>query len=313
MKTVKLHSAPFLDSPGHGYASCIDDFEQLKICHTHDYFEIFLVDRGSADHFINGSVNGISTGFLCFIRPADVHYYDNCSRDFRIINIIVPETTINALFAFLGEGFEKERLLEATCPPSVFLDHNEHKALMLELEQIIVYQKIMMEKSDSAARINLFSIMIKYFPLRPLAKGSGPIPQWLRWLSLEILKAENFTKGLSALYWLSGKSPEHLSRACKKYLHKTPSKLVNDIRLEHAAKLLVTTDKSILEIHAECGFDSLSYFYHRFKEHSGTSPSLFKKTSAGKNIQIYRLDDLSIKAEIPKSIPLAIGETDSGR
>jgi AraC family cel operon transcriptional repressor len=311
MNVIKLYSTPFLGSPDRNYASYISDKEQLKTCHFHDFYEIFLVNRGNAEHRVNGTSQKISTGFLCFIRPEDIHYYDEFSDDFGIINIIIPETIIKTLFDFLGEGFEKSRLLDAPLPPSVTLNYDDYSSMIHELEQLIIYKKIMKEKSDTAYRIALFDIITKHFPSKPLAKVSGMIPQWLRWLSLEMLKKENFTKGLPALYWLSGKSPEHLSRTCKKYLHKTPSKLVNDIRLEYAAKLLVSTNDPIIEIYEDSGFDSLSYFYHRFKEHYGVSPVVFRKKYFKNELQIYRMDDLSIRAEIPKSIPLAVGRANS--
>ena len=311
MKVIKLYSAPFLDSPDRGYASYISDKRQLKIFHCHDFYEIFLVDRGHSQHCINGTRQSISIGSMCFIRPEDSHYYEDCSDDFRIINIIIPERIIATLFDFLGDGFEKNRLLTSPLPPSTVLNYDDCTSLIHELEQLIIYKKIMREKSDTAYRITLFNLMTKHFPPKPRAKVSGMMPQWLRWLSLEMLKKENFTKGLPALYWLSAKSPEHLSRTCRKYLHKTPSKLVNDIRLEYSAKLLASTDMSIIEICEDSGFDSLSYFYHRFKEHYGVSPVVFRKKYLGNELQIYRMDDLSVKAEIPKAIPLAVGKAAS--
>ncbi len=308
MKVIKLYSALFLGSPDRNYASYISDKDQLKTCHCHDYYEIFLVEQGNAEHRVNGTSEKISTGFLCFIRPEDIHYYDNLSDDFRIINIIFPESIIVTLFSFLGEGFEHARLIDASLPPSVILNYDDYHSLIHELEQLIIYKKIMKDKSDTAYHITLFNIMTKHFPPKPLAKVSGKIPQWLRWLSLEMLKKENFTKGLPALYWLSGKTPEHLARTCKKYLHKTPSKLVNDIRLEYAAKMLASTNRPIIEICEDSGFDSLSYFYHRFKEHYDVSPVVFRKKYLNNQLQIYRMDDLSVKAEIPKSIPLEVGK-----
>jgi AraC family cel operon transcriptional repressor len=299
----------FLDAPDRNYASYITDKKQLKTCHCHDYYEIFLVDQGNAVHRVNGTSEAISAGFLCFVRPADVHYYDTISDNFRIINIIIPEGIISTLFNFLGEGFEKARLLDAATPLSVVLDYDEFHSLIHDLEQLIIYKKIMREKSDTAYHITVFNIMTKHFTPKPLVKVSGNIPQWLRWLSLEMLKKENFTKGLPALYWLSGKSPEHLARSCRKFLNKTPSKLVNDIRLEYAAKMLVSTASPIIEICEDSGFDSLSYFYHRFKEHYGVSPVMFRKKYSDSQLQIYRMDDLSVKAEIPSSIPLAVGKT----
>jgi AraC family cel operon transcriptional repressor len=306
MKVIKLHSASFLNYPDRGPASYITSKSQLKVCHCHDYFEIFLVDQGQGEHRVNGSSQAIAAGFLCFVRPRDIHYYDALSDNFRIINIIIPESIVSTLFGFLGAGYERDRLLAPPLPPFVNLDFSELTALIRELEQLILYKKIMKTASDTAYRITIFNIMTKYFALNRLDTTSGQIPQWLRWLSLEMLKKEHFKKGLPALYKLSGKSPEHLSRSCKKHLNKTPSKLVNDIRLEHSAKLLTTTNIPIVEISADCGFESLSYFYHRFKEHYGLSPRDFRKQ--GKEDQVYLMGDLSVTAEIPVSIPLDLGE-----
>lgn len=308
MKAVKLYATSYIDFPGRGYASYITSKAQLKTCHFHDYYEIFLVDQGYGVHQVNGVSQNIATGFLCFTRPPDIHYYDGMSEDFRIINIIIPETVIDSLFAFLGEEFGKERLVTTALPPSIQLDFSDLTSLIRELEQLILYKKIMKGKSDTAYRITIFNILTKYFSDNQLNGNSTPIPQWLRWLSLEMLKKDNFTKGLPALHRLSGKSPEHLSRACKRFLNKTPSKLINDIRLEYAAKRLITTDIPVIEISDECGFESLSYFYHRFKEHYGMSPKEFRIQGKERETQIYLMGELSVKAEIPASIPLDVGK-----
>jgi AraC family cel operon transcriptional repressor len=305
MKVIKLYSASFLNYPDRGPASYITSKSQLKVCHCHDYYEIFLVDQGQGEHRVNGASQAVSAGFLCFIRPRDIHYYEAVSNNFRIINIIIPEAIISALFSFLGDSYERNRFLTPSLPPSVNLDFSELTALIRELEQLILYKKIMKTASDTAYRITIFNIMTKYFALNRLDTASAQIPQWLRWLSLEMLKKEHFKKGLPALYKLSGKSQEHLSRSCKKYLRKTPSKLVNDIRLEHSAKLLTTTNIPIIDISSDCGFESLSYFYRRFKEHYGLSPRQFRKL--GKTDQVYLMGDLSVKAEIPASMPLELG------
>jgi AraC family cel operon transcriptional repressor len=214
---------------------------------------------------------------------------------------------INDLFSYLGNAYQKDRLLKPQIPSSVNLDFSELSDLIHALEQLILYRKIMNNSFEAAYRITIFNMMVTYFPVNKLDVSAGQLPQWLRWLSLEMLKKENFRRGLPVLYKLSGKSPEHLSRSCKKYLNKTPSKLINDIRLEHSAKLLTTTNMPILDIMEECGFESLSYFYHRFKEFYEVSPNELRKQ--GKEKQIYLMGELSVRAEIPtNNIPMDVGK-----
>jgi AraC family cel operon transcriptional repressor len=305
MPTIKLYSSLYLNYPGYEVVSYITNKSQHRIRHCHDYYEIFLVDRGEADHKINGLKQSISTGFLCFIRPQDEHYYDNISDDFRIINIIVPENIISSLFAYLGEAYKKERLHCSPLAPSANLDFTELTDLIRELEKLILYKKIVNDSFEAVYRITIFYMMVTYFPVNTLIRTTGQMPQWLRLLSLEMLKKENFTKGLPTLYKLSGKSQEHLARSCRRYLNTTPSRLVNDIRLEHSAKLLATTNTPIIEISEDCGFESLSYFYHRFKEHYRLSPREFRRKD--KESQVYLMGDLSVKAEIPGAVPLDAG------
>ena len=306
MKPIKLLFSSFNNNLDRGYASYIEDKKQLKVIHNHDYYEIFLVDQGFAKHFVNNNYQSISTGSLCFIRPSDIHCYKEMSNDFRIINIIIPNNIIKSLFDYLGPTFDSNRLLKPVIPPCTIFDYHELKSLKKELEQLILYKKILKEESDVVYRMTIFSIFTKYFPKKPFINKANSIPKWLKLLSLQMLSKENFSKGLPALYQLSGKTPEHVSRCCKKVLNKTPSQLVNDIRIEYAASILISTDTSVIEICQECGFGSLSYFYHRFKEYYGISPVLFRKDKNNTDSNIYLMGSLSVNAEIPPSIPINI-------
>jgi transcriptional regulator GlxA family with amidase domain len=49
------------------------------------------------------------------------------------------------------------------------------------------------------------------------------------------------------------------------------------LRLEHAMKLLIQTEKSVTAIAFESGFDELSHFHHRFKAAFGQPPMLYRE------------------------------------
>ncbi len=48
-------------------------------------------------------------------------------------------------------------------------------------------------------------------------------------------------------------------------------------RIEHAAQLLLLTNKSVSEIAADCGYDNLEHFSRQFKKHHGVSPKKFRR------------------------------------
>ena len=63
----------------------------------------------------------------------------------------------------------------------------------------------------------------------------------------------------------------------KKELNVTPVELLRVARLEAAAELLRSGAGNVSEVAYGVGFDSLSYFGKRFKEHFGTPPSRYMK------------------------------------
>jgi AraC-like DNA-binding protein len=54
------------------------------------------------------------------------------------------------------------------------------------------------------------------------------------------------------------------------------------LRLEHALKLLLQTDKSVTAIAFESGFDDLSHFHHLFKTAFGLPPMLYREKNRQK-------------------------------
>ncbi len=64
-----------------------------------------------------------------------------------------------------------------------------------------------------------------------------------------------------------------LERRFKKYLSKTPKKLINEIRLENARLLVMESDTPISAIAYQTGFSDHSYFTKQFKQLFGMHPS----------------------------------------
>lgn len=60
----------------------------------------------------------------------------------------------------------------------------------------------------------------------------------------------------------------------------SPMNLVNHVRLERAAKLLVSSSSPVDLISRRCGFSSRSHFSHAFKRHTGFSPAEYRSHTA---------------------------------
>ena len=64
-----------------------------------------------------------------------------------------------------------------------------------------------------------------------------------------------------------------LERRFKKHLKKTPRQYITEVKLEHARRLLMETEKSIGAIALETGFADHSHFTRTFSKHFGEAPS----------------------------------------
>ena len=303
MEVVRLHAETFLRLRS-GQASVISDPEQLAVFHCHDYYEIFVVSQGTATHKINGVSQNLEPGMLYFVRPDDIHAYVTPSSQFQIVNILVPSALFRLFLDYVGDSYYSQSLLSPVLPPHVTLARAELETLMQTMRQLLVQGKIMKSESETLFRIALFNLLTTHFPVLP-KKSTVSIPDWLKVVNIEMMKKANFAEGLPALYRLAGKSVEHISRSCRKYINKTPSQLVNDIRLEYAARCLMQSKAEIMDICADAGFDSLSHFYHLFRAYFGISPRQFRKCACELSLPDHLLSGLEDQdANLEKAIPL---------
>jgi AraC-like DNA-binding protein len=74
-----------------------------------------------------------------------------------------------------------------------------------------------------------------------------------------------------------GMTPTSFCRYFKKHTNKSFHKVLNEIRIGHACKLLIKNEMSIAGICYESGFSNISNFNEQFKKIKGLTPSQFSK------------------------------------
>ncbi|HUS85129.1 MAG TPA: AraC family transcriptional regulator [Sedimentisphaerales bacterium] len=299
---MKLLLSRFINDPTHEYASIINDHNQLRVEHSHDYFELFMVNRGSAVHRTNGVSQLLSKGTMVLMRPDDVHCYKQMSPDFEIINILVPARTMRALFEYLGEDFYPGRFLDSEVPVACRLTPNDFEMIVVQLEQLVLAKHTHHGKSDAIFRFTMLNVIFTCFPATA-GRDMPDMPRWLRGLCLEMMKKRNFIEGLPALYRLANKSKEHLSRTFRRHLEKSPTEYINDLRLEYSARTIMSTNAKIVDICGDAGFESVSHYYHLFRKKYGMSPIELRRKAADLELHEFLVDDHVLETGIPTGIP----------
>lgn len=240
--------------------------------HTHSFYELFLVAHGKAIHCINNTTQLLSEGSFVLIRPDDIHQYDFfCQYDFELINIAFPCELFDMACA------------SALCQPSYFNAPELSPHICLEGYNFTDVKRKLLHfdlREEGLPRKRYLSSLLPLFLYRFLAEPyTSPrqmtVPVWLANLLKAMDIQENYVEGLPCLLRLANMSQEHLTREFRKYLNFTPTEFINAKRMNLVIKLLLETDREVIDICYECGFNNLSHFYRIFLKQFGCPPKKF--------------------------------------
>ena len=259
--------------------------EYPRYSHYHDAYEILYVYRGVFEVRIDGKNHMFYPGELVIIQPGEIH----CTRTATKLREYI-------CIQFLPEVLEFDRYLSA-----------EIKRLVSEIGKNIgterVFKKEWVDSTDIPQDIR--SIASEWAERRPgyelmIRSKIRDIMSWLfRYWSENAEEyisdgqrtpadTEDFvdrvTKYLNEQYMTA--SEKEAAKVCG-YSVSYFSKLFNHtfgqsfrdrllkVRLDHAVKLLLTTDMNITSLSSAAGFSSVSYFIKRFRESYGMSPKKY--------------------------------------
>ena len=239
--------------------------------HTHDFAEIHWVEQGEALHQVNGESVWIRPRHLLQMRPSDVHGFE-CGRDCDLVLVIV---------VFLNDTLAHIRRRYFPDSPS-FYGGTSPLPQMLEMESEVLRRTS--EQADLMANsprtvFHIERFLLNLFFTIENSSGEGvPLlcPDWLRRAYLLIQNKEALSGGTKTFQQICNRSEAHVSRSCKQWFKATPSQIVNRFRMDYAARELSMTERPILEISMDCGFDSLSHFYRLFRERYNISPHMYR-------------------------------------
>lgn len=109
-------------------------------------------------------------------------------------------------------------------------------------------------------------------PQPMITRGGGVIPHVCRYLEENI--HERLT--LTAIAWRVQLSAEHLARLFKQHTGQTVFEYLDNLRVEKAKRLLLTSERSLFQIARGCGFSSVALLNRHFLARTGCLPSRFR-------------------------------------
>lgn len=249
--------------------------------HTHDFAELFWIERGTGVHHINGTRVRLGAGDMVFIRPADVHAFEGIAPDgLTLLNIAMPVSLVQEIRARFFDGSKSDPVL----PPWPWREGGQPLSVRLTpacLDRLREWAGRLGSMRQSRLEIEAFLLDL----LCQLDRGAAHRRRWENrfpgWLLEALAQFERpgyIAGGASCLAALAGRSPEHVCRTVRRLVGMSTTELINEIRLDHVQRQLRLTSRSILEIAMDCGFESPSYLHRRFRRRFGMTPRAYRRS-----------------------------------
>lgn len=237
--------------------------------HTHDFAEFFLVTNGIGWHFWNGQKRALQAGQLVYIHPTDRHFFqgaDEGSGEF--INLALSPRWWAAYSQLFTPVLAFERQAAGHPAGHCLLSLADAQSCERRLRRLLGG-----DGGDEALLAETVSGLVRVLrqPTADTVKESG-CPEWLsRWVE-DMRDPQRISDPLDVWQKRSGRSPEHLSRSCRRFFGLSPTDLLNHSRIEYVKAALLRGDDKVINLAFDAGYQNVGYFYRTFRRLENCTP-----------------------------------------
>lgn len=247
--------------------------------HFHYYYEFYYVRRGGVRFFIDSTSYDLHSGDYLVIPPKQTHFNNYLAQTTRI-NLYFREQDL-----MCGSEAISQEFLDAvrSGPFKVHIPRAYRGTFDHLVDRLISEDKIEDARTEKMMRL-LFQELVLYsercgtsdFADASLqySESEDAVLQAARFLS------ENYSQQitLTALAEQYNLSSSYFSRKFHQITGIGMKEYLSRIRLEHAARQLLSTTHSITEIALDCGFSDSNYFKDAFRKMYGISPRAYRSS-----------------------------------
>jgi AraC family cel operon transcriptional repressor len=261
-------------------------FNVTTLPHTHDFHEVFAVERGRVRHALNGVEETLSAGAVRWIHPRDRHHYVRLPGvNADLFNLAFSSDWVGRIAAYLGIELPLE-FVDGGLPWASLaqMEPSELAALSTRLRRASEVNAAGDSKRIRCEALSVLTLLASASMEAGEAPSKKLLPEWLAHVVSKAKGGLFVESGLPGLLKAAGRSHSHVCRELTRLAGTTPTALVNDARLDRAVQLLRSGDQKVAMVALECGFQNLSHFNHLFSERFGMPPSAFRTRAARKSI-----------------------------
>lgn len=237
-----------------------------KALHSQDFPELLWVQNGKIRHHLPDGVTTLTEGDIVFIRAGDAHALQGRGDQALVVSLTLDPQLIAAL------GKRHDVL------PNQFFWANAPQKLHLDTKALIALNQATLRLERSPCdRFSAEAFLLPLFAAWLKPDTPDTAPDWLNAALIAANDPEVFREGAAGFVALTGQTHPHVSRTLKKLTGQSPSELINDKRMRHAALQLTGTADPLSEIATDCGIPNLSHFHKLFRAAHGLTPHAYRR------------------------------------
>ncbi len=249
--------------------------------HTHDYFQIYYVTRGSVAHFTENGSTILLKGDM-FIMPPKCMHYINQSKDSEFFSFSFSPDGINRINNENKLAIEFLSMLQSNGAPlnKVVLTQEEANFVENVLNQTLYEFEKKAVAYEEIIKCYL-TVLLTVFARKhlegamPEMKVSNQNREQIKYCIDYITKNYFEDFSLSEISHHSALSKSVFCKAFKEQSGYTFNEFINRARI-NSAKNYIRQGYKITAVYSACGYKDFSTFYRNFKKIVGVSPEEYK-------------------------------------
>jgi AraC-like DNA-binding protein len=249
--------------------------------HYHPEVELTLIVGSAGHRYVGDDIGRFNPGDLVLMGPDLPHMYLNDAKLREQSHAVVLQflpATLGANFLQLGELKTVHRLLERSRTGLSFHGRTRDRVapLLVQMLHLDGMKRFMVF-------LQIFELLARSKECRGLASPayspSLSLYQGERINQVCELVSRKFQEGVtqSEAARIARMSAPSFSRFFRRATNRTFRSFLNEIRIGHASRMLLESDKSVTEICYESGFSNLSNFNRQFLKLRKLSPRAFRR------------------------------------
>lgn len=255
--------------------------------HWHEEMEFIVVEQGSAVFQTNMVYTEINEGEALFVNSGELHagYLKNSPRCVFSAVVFHPDLLQSRTQDTVQTQFIDPLISKRLVPPPHIRGVKPwEQEVLTALRRIITSHEQNTPARELTTKAQLYCIIASLYPHMSPASGEDVI------MADQCNKIERIKKVLAYINTHAyepirlreiadeiGMSEGHFCRFFKQMVQKSPIEYINYLRVQKACRLLEQSERKVVDIALDVGFDNLSYFIVTFKKWNGLTPSQYRK------------------------------------